>query len=212
MSTRPQTYPEEIVNATTHGMGIVFTVLAAPYLLEKASNTGYLTAYWAVLIFIFGMLAVYISSTLYHAVQMPNIKNRLHICDHVSIYFLIGGTYVPIIQHYIDPQTGTIFLIMQWVIILIGSVLKLFFMGKYEKASLFVYIFLGWSLVFLIKPCLDIMSFEVFKWILIGGLSYTTGVIFYRMDQYKYAHAVWHLFVLGGTIAHYVAIYKMYGV
>lgn len=209
MSHRSQTLQEEVVNAITHGMGVVFTLIATPFLLEQSSKIGSFNAYLAVLVFGFGMLAVYLSSTLYHAIQLPVLKHRLLICDHVSIFFLIGGSYVPFVHQYTDTQTATIFLICQWTVILIGSILKLFFAGRYEKASLFVYIFLGWSVLFLVKSMLANMPFEVFKWVLIGGLSYSIGVLFYRWDKQKYAHAVWHLCVLGGTIAHYVAIWKI---
>jgi hemolysin III len=210
MLKRSQSYEEEKVNTLTHGIGIIFALVAIFPLLGKADKMASFTADMSVLIFGFGMLAVYTSSTLYHAIQNPLYKKKLHICDHVSIYFLIGGTYAPIVQHYVDSETAAIFLTVQWGIILLGAILKLFFTGKYEKASLFVYISLGWSLIFLVKPLSDNMPFDVFKWVLIGGLSYTTGVFFYRMDERKYAHAVWHLFVLLGTVAHYIAIYKMY--
>jgi hemolysin III len=156
-----------------------------------------------------GMIAVYLSSTLYHAVQKSKLKNRLHVCDHVSIYFLIGGSYVPFVMAYTDSKTATVFFTIQWAIILIGAVLKLFFLGKNEKISLLVYIVLGLSAVFVFTPFRLNMPLEVFKWIAIGWLSYGTGVFFYRWTQQKYAHAIWHLFVLGGTVAHYIAIWKI---
>ncbi len=209
MSHRSQTLPEEVINALTHGLGVVFALVSIPILLEKTRKMGEFMPILAIFIFGLGMFAVYLSSTLYHAVQSPKLKQRLHVCDHVSIFFLIGGTYVPFIVQYADAQTATIFLSLQWFIILIAAVLKLFFIGKYENASLFVYIFLGWSVIFLVKPFSATMPFDVFKWILIGGLSYSIGVFFYRWDKQKYAHAVWHLFVLGGTVAHYVAIWKI---
>jgi hemolysin III len=209
MAHRSQTLLEEIVNATTHGLGVVFALVSMPFLLEKARKMGELMPVLAVSVFGIGMLAVYLSSTLYHAIQSPKLKQRLHVCDHVSIFFLIGGSYVPFVVQYADAPTATIFLSLQWLVILIAAVLKLFFIGKYENVSLFVYVFLGWSVVFLVKPFSATMPFDVFKWILIGGLSYSIGVFFYRWDKQKYAHAVWHLFVLGGTVAHYVAIWKI---
>lgn len=209
MSHRSQTLPEEVVNAFTHGLGVVFALIATPFLLEKTAKMGGFMPILAVSIFAFGMFAVYLSSTFYHAVQSPKLKQRLHVCDHVSIFFLIGGSYVPFVVQYADTQTATVFLSLQWFVILVAAVLKLFFIGKYENVSLFVYIFLGWSVVFLVKPFSATMPFEVFKWILMGGLSYSIGVFFYRWDKQKYAHAVWHLFVLGGTIAHYVAIWTI---
>ncbi len=204
---RAQTLEEEKANTITHALGILFTLIAIPILLKKTNTPN---TFWAVLIFGIGMLAVYISSTMYHAVQSAGLKQKLKICDHISIYFLIGGTYVPIVVQYVNPKTAIIFFIVQWSVILIAAILKLFFTGKFEKLSVFVYVFLGWSLLFLIKPCIENMPFEIFKWIMIGGLSYSIGVFFYRWQNQKYAHAIWHLFVLGGTVAHYIAIYKIY--
>jgi hemolysin III len=207
---RPQTPHEEKWNTITHSLGVVFTLISIPWLLTKVDKSGSQIEYLGLLLFGFGMMAVYLSSSLYHAVQSRALKRTLQIVDHVSIYFLIGGTYFPVVYQYTDTRTSTIFLIAQWVIILLGTIMKLFFTGKFEKISLFVYLFLGWSVVFLIKPFLVHMPFDVFKWIMIGGVAYTGGVIFYRMDHKKYAHAIWHLFVLSGTIAHYIAIYRMY--
>ena len=175
-------------------------------IIKIGSNTDFLT----VLLFGIGMLSVYVSSTLFHAVHTHPLKDRMQIFDHVSIYLLIGGTYLPIVWKYTDAYTATFFTVIQWTIILLGTFFKLFFTGKHEKVSLLVYLMLGWSVMFLIKPLYAHMSFTVFKWILIGGLSYTTGVIFYRMENQKYAHSVWHLFVLGGSISHYIAISEMY--
>ncbi len=207
---RPQTQEEELANTITHGIGVVFTLIGIPFLLNSARATGSVTSYYAVCIFGGGMLAVYLSSTLYHAAKSAIIKRRLHICDHVSIYFLIGGTYAPIVVHYLDSHTAAIFLILQWMVICCGAILKIFFTGRFEAVSLIVYLFLGWSALFLVEYLWAAMSFEVFIWILTGGLSYTIGVIFYRMDKHKYAHSIWHLFVLGGTAAHYIAIAEMF--
>jgi hemolysin III len=209
MSHRSQTLPEEKINALTHGVGVLFTLVAIPFLWQKMGKISDYNAHLGTIMFGLGMLAVYLSSTLYHAIQKNPLKKRLHVCDHVSIYFLIGGSYVPFVQAYTDAQTALIFLSIQWSIILIGAVLKLFFLGKNEKISLLVYIVLGWSALFLFTPFSANMPVEVFKWILIGGFSYSIGVFFYRWNQQKYAHAVWHLFVLGGTVAHFIAIWKI---
>jgi hemolysin III len=209
MSRRAQTLPEEKINALTHGIGVLFAVIAIPILLEKSSKITGKYVDLGIIMFGLGMIAVYLSSTLYHATREIKLKKRLHVCDHVSIYFLIGGTYVPLVLAYTDAKTGTIFLSVQWTVIVFGAVLKLFFLGKNEKISLLVYIFLALSAIFLFTPFRLNMPSEVFKWIGIGWLSYGIGVFFYRWTEQKYAHAVWHLFVLGGTIAHYIAIWKI---
>jgi hemolysin III len=209
MKHRNQTLPEEHINAITHGLGIVLTIATIPYLLSKPSISGNFGAYWSIVLFGIGMMAVYVSSTLYHAIQAPKLKNTFHICDHASIFLLLGGSYAPFVQRYCDTQTATIFLACQWIIIAAGVIFKLFFTGKYDKASLIAYLFLGWSVVFLVKPFMANMPFHVFQWVLAGGLSYTFGVLFYRWDRQKYAHAVWHIFVLCGTMAHCMAVWLM---
>jgi hemolysin III len=209
MANRTQTLEEEKINALTHGIGILFALVAMPFLLQKTLILGNFWKNIAITAFGLGMLAVYCSSTLYHAVQEQTLKAKLQICDHVSIFFLIGGSYAPFVQHYTDSATATVFLSAQWVAIALGAIFKLFFTGKYDKASVIIYLFLGWSAVFLIKPFSQNMPLPVFYWILAGGLSYTIGVIFYRWEKQKYAHAIWHLFVLGGTVTHFVAAWKM---
>ncbi len=209
MSRRSQTLPEEKINALTHGIGVLFALIAMPILMEKSSKTSGNYANFGIIMFGLGMIAVYLSSTLYHAIQNTALKKRLHVCDHVSIYFLIGGSYVPFVVAYTDAKTAIIFFAIQWSIIVIGAILKVFFLGKNEKISLLVYIVLGLSAVFVSHSFQINMPFEVFKWIAIGWISYGIGVFFYRWHQQLYAHAVWHLFVLGGTIAHYIAVWKI---
>jgi hemolysin III len=212
MSNRIQTLPEEKANTITHGLGVVFALIATPFLLEQSNKSTIYDTHFGVLMFGFGMFAVYLSSTLYHGIHTPKLKEKLLICDYISIFFLIGGSYLPFVQAYTSPQTATLFLTAQWTAILVGSIIKLFFAKKYEKYSLLTYVFLGWSAFFLFKPFMETMPFEVFKWVLLGGLSYSVGVGFYMWDKQKYAHAVWHVCVLGGTLAHYIAIWKISGV
>ncbi|MFZ4545340.1 MAG: PAQR family membrane homeostasis protein TrhA [Saprospiraceae bacterium] len=210
MLKRDQTLSEEIANAITHGVGVLFSIIAFPSLLQRVADEGDFRHVAAILFFGLGLFAVYITSTLYHAIQIPSIKRKLNISDHMSIFLLIGGTYAPFVHQYTDDQTASIFLTTQWVIIVAGMILKVFFTEKYEWASLFLYVFLGLMIVFLIEPFSKNMHFAVFKWIFAGGISYCIGVFFYRWDKQKYAHTIWHLFVLGGSACHYIAIWKMY--
>ncbi len=208
MSYRAQTDLEENVNAITHGLGIILAVIAIPFLISKSTQNEDLLMVWGVSIFSFGMLAVYLSSTIYHSLREPKLKRVANIVDHISIFFLIGGTYTPLILHYIPRETATSFLAIQWSIILAGIILKLLFTGRYEWLSVALYIVLGWMLVFVIKPLIQTMPSEIFFWIIGGGVCYTFGVIFYALENKKYAHNIWHLFVLAGTIMHFAAVYK----
>ncbi len=208
MAYRVQTSLEEKLNAISHGIGILLVLVAMPFLIMKATQQQDSLMIWGVSIFSFGMLAVYLSSTIYHAITNPRLKRRANIIDHISIFFLIGGTYTPMILHYLAENTAAIFLTIQWSIIFAGVVLKLFYTGRYEWLSVTLYVCLGWMLVFVIKPLSATMPSTIFYWIIAGGVSYTVGVIFYVLENRKHAHNIWHLFVLAGTILHFIAIYK----
>ena len=205
---RAQTLEEEKLNVLTHGLGVVFTLIAIPFLIKQASAYGSPYAVMTVCIFGMGMLLTYLSSTIYHAVQHPRRKNILHVCDHICIFLLIGGTYTPIIFRYIPFDDALFFMITMWSIIALGIIFKLFFTGKLEWLSLSLYVFLGWMLIFVAKPISKTMPFEVFMWILYGSFAYMIGIIFYRWRSRKYTHAIWHCLTLLGTMAHFVAVYK----
>lgn len=207
-NNRPQTIGEEIANAITHGFGILFALLASPFLIMEAFHRGTTQTVWAVSMFSFGMLMVYLSSTIYHAVQHHHIKRKLRILDHISIFFLIGGSYSAVVQKFTDSHTATIFLTVMWSIIGLGTLMKLFFTGKYNTLSTGLYLGLGWMAIFLIKPLYANLPLDIFLWLLAGGMAYSLGVIFFVNDRLKYWHSIWHLFVLAGTITHFVAVYS----
>lgn len=203
-----QSKEEETANWLTHAAGVLLIVIFFPMLIGKAMDQGSNGVVWGVIIFGFGSLMAYLASTLYHYVKNETLKRKLRVWDHIGIFMLIGGTYAPIVLQYTKMETAAYFLGVMWSIILVGSILKLFFTGKYEKVSVVLYLFLGWMLVFIYQPIQENMPMEIFWWILGGGLSYTTGVIFYRWEALKYQHSIWHLFVLAGTSFHFIAIYK----
>lgn len=208
---RPQTPGEEKANALTHALGIVFILATLPMLWKKAMAHPAPYTLWAVGIYVAGMLAVYISSTVYHFLVHPPLKQKAHIADHISIFLLIGGTYTPTVYLFTPLRTALIFLGVMWGIIALGVILKLFFTGKYNWLSTLLYLALGWMLVFLVQPLTQTMTSYVFIPILTGGLCYTIGVLFYVQRKIPYGHAVWHAFVLAGTIAHWVAVYRALG-
>jgi hemolysin III len=207
MAHKIQTAQEELVNAITHGIGVLLAMVLIPLLLMKALHSSPLVLLSA-FVFSFGFLMAYLSSTLYHAASKPKTKKALRVWDHISIFFLIGGTYAPIVCIYTNHHTAIVFLGIMWSLIVCGSLLKIFFTGKYDNVSTLIYLTLGWMILFIIKPLYTNMSFAIFAWILIGGLAYTFGVIFYKWEKLKFQHGIWHLFVLAGTLFQYVAIYK----
>ncbi len=205
MSDRKQTIPEEIANTITHGLGIVFCMIASPFLILLSAR-GSAAGTAAVSIFSFGMLMVYLSSTLYHATRNEATKRVLRIWDHISIFLLIAGSYTPIVYRYTDSATSTLFLSIMWGIVALGIVKKIFLTGRYDKLSLILYLALGWMAIFIIKPLMQNIPGPVWWWLAGGGLSYTFGTIFYRWKKLNYHHAIWHCFVLAGTVMHYIAI------
>ena len=156
----------------------------------------------------FSAMLVYISSTLYHAFPHPLIKRVLQTFDHVAIYFLIAGSYTPFIMFYFNDFGGRLLLIIAWSITILGTFFKIFFIGKYDFLSTIAYLALGWMIVFVGKRLLTGVPPAVLVWLIIGGLSYTVGIIFYLWKKYKYHHAIWHLFVMFGTTSHFIAIVK----
>ncbi len=201
---------KEIANTITHGIGILFFLIATPFLIIKAFplKTIYLIA---CIVFTIGLIMVYSASTLYHAIQKESLKKKLRVYDHISIYMLIGGSYTPFIAKYlVYPKAGT-FLIIIWCIIAIGIILKFFFTGKYDFISTASYLGLGWMAVFVGKPMLIHMPDHVFYLLLAGGLCYSLGVIFYAWKKFVYHHAVWHCFVLGGSVTHFFSVWYALG-
>ena len=207
MDTRSLDLYEERINAITHGLGVVLALIAAPYFLIKANAYGKVNTILAVSVFLFGMLMCYLSSTMFHSLKESNRKRLWLIADHISIFFMIGGTYTPLVHKYVDDGIAVPFLSIMWTLIGIGSILKLFFTGRYDWISTIFYVFLGWMMLFIIEPISATMPSHIFWWVIGGGLAYTVGVIFYKLRR-PFAHCVWHLFVLTGTSMHLFAIYE----
>ena len=207
---RPQTPQEERMNAFTHGAGLLAVLILYPFLLSKAYQGGSVTSVAGILLFFFGSIAMYAASTVYHLLRDPAKKSKARVVDHISIFFLIGGTYSAVVQRYVPADTATWFMATMWSIIALGSVLKLFFTGKYQWLSVILYLFLGWMAVFIYRPLQAHMTWHVFQWLLYGGLAYTLGVIFYKNQKLIYSHSIWHICVLAGTFCHFTAIYISY--
>ena len=208
MARRIQTLQEEIANALTHGLGIVFCLVAIPVMVICAMQTSNAAMVWAVGIFGFGMLMVYSSSTLYHYAKNAETKRVLRIWDHISIFILIAGSYTPMVIKYTDFKTSVVFLSVMWSIVALGTLMKIFFTGRFNLLSTILYLAMGWMAVFIIKPITANMPPQVFYLVIATGLAYTVGVIFYLWHKLQYHHAIWHLFVLTGTVTHFFAVYN----
>ena len=206
---RDQTLKEETANWITHALGIVFSVITIPFMMVSAIQHSTASTVWGVSVFGFAMLMVYMASTIYHAAK-PNTKAKrvLRISDHIGIFVMIAGSYSPLVIKYIDTLTATLFLSIMWGIVVLGSILKIFFTGKYVLLEVIIYIVMGCMLVFIIKPLVANIPTKIFTYIVAGGIFYGVGVAFYLWKKLSYHHAVWHVFVLAGTVTHFVAIYK----
>jgi len=198
---------EEKINVLTHAFGLLLSVIALILLIVKASFFGTI---WHVVSFtIFGssLIILYTASTIYHNSKNLKLRTRLNIFDHASIYVLIAGTYTPFTLVTLNGKTGWWIFGITWIFALIGIILKLFFTGRYDKLSTLMYVFMGWIIVFAIKPLIQNLPIEGIWWLFAGGISYTLGAILYSFDKIKYNHAIFHVFVLVGSFCHFVSIY-----
>ena len=197
---------EEIVNAITHGIGLLLSIAGFVVLLVLAALRG--TAWHIVACSIYGatLICLYAASTLYHAVISPRVKRALRIFDHSAIYLLISGTYTPFLLVSLRGPWGWSLLGVIWGLALAGVLFKFWFVERFAILSTVVYIAMGWLVVIAAKPVITHLSLTAIIWLLAGGLAYTGGVIFFAAKRIPYSHAIWHLFVLAGSICHYFAV------
>ena len=198
------TKEEEYWNALTHFIGLIGSIVGVFFLFSYNNNLTYLSTLGIVL-FGFGLISVYLSSTLYHYVSNPILKEKLRIFDHISIYYLIAGSYAPVCLITLLNISGLYIFAIVSIIALFGTFFKLFYTGRFEKLSLVLYLFMGWLVILDIKTVFEVIEFNGFLLLVLGGVSYSIGTIFYSLDK-KYAHTVWHLFVLAGSTLHFFLI------
>ena len=202
---RPQSLGEEIANAISHGVGAVFGIVAFVLFLS-ASNTW--QEYVSGIVFSTAIFLLFISSTLYHAFPAKlGVKRLFKRFDHIAIYLLIGASFAPLLLIVADQPFGIIFFIIQWVIIAIGIVFKAIFIDRLQVFHVVMFLLLGWSAL-LVLGQFEKLSSTAFFLTVWGGIAYTLGVAFYANSRtFKYAHFVWHLFVLAGVVLHFIANY-----
>lgn len=197
---------EEIANSITHGIGAALSVVGLIVLVILAVIYGDV---WRVVSFsIYGgsLILLYLASTLYHSLHHPKVKKVLRRFDHAAIYVLIAGTYTPFLLVSMRGSLGWPLFILIWGMAAAGIVWKMFFLGKLEILATIIYILMGWMCVFLFKDMMAAIPPLGVTMLVAGGIVYTAGVIFYAWEKLPYNHAIWHLFVLGGSICHFAAI------
>ncbi len=205
-SIKSYTKSEEIFNAVTHGIGILLSVIGLCVLVPMAAIYG--DAWKVVSSAIYGtsLIVLYSASTLYHSFTNPKIKSILNMCDHISIYYLIAGTYTPFVLVNMRGVWGWVIFGIIWGSAIIGTTLKLIYGNRFRKVSTILYLCMGWIVVIAAKPLIVNTEPVGLLLLLIGGLLFSFGVIFYKWKSLPYNHGIWHLFVLAGTICHFFAV------
>ena len=200
---RNQSLGEEIGNGVTHGVGFLLSVAATVLLYINCDRW---QEYLSVTLFSVSMMMLYLSSTLYHSFKSGSVVKRIFKrFDHSSIYLLIAGTFAPILLAGVGTKLAFVMFIIQWICVILGIVSKCIWPTKYKALHLIVYLMIGWSGVLFI-PDLIKLNVNLVWFILAGGISYSIGVVFYTLSKVKYFHFVWHFFVLGGTILHFLGV------
>lgn len=205
-ATQGYLYKQEIVNSLIHALGIVFGISCLPILISLAVKNNNIPGIIGSSVYAFCFLLLFTFSTLYHGVQEINVKRVLKILDHISIYFLIAGTYTPFLLIYHNNSFGMSLLWTLWGLTALGMLFKIYFTGKFEIASTIIYVLMGWIMLAGGNTFFKHLPSQVTNFIIIGSVLYTLGVFFYIWDKYTYTHAVWHGFVLGAAVCHYIAV------
>ena len=198
---------EEFLNVLSHGFGLVLSLIAFPFLLIKGFAYDGFWKPTSFVIYGLSLILLYAASTFYHAAKNPMIRRKLNIFDHAAIYVLIAGGYTPFCLVALDSSLGWYVFIFVWLFALVGIVLKLFFTGKYDKLSTAMYLLMGWQVVFFAKPLANSLSENGLYLLILGGIFYTIGAILYSLKKLPYNHAIFHFFVLLGSLSHFLSIY-----
>lgn len=199
---------EEIINSSIHGFGAVLSIFATILLIIYSSHRSAIEMTGAI-VYGITLIMLYSASSVYHGAKNPDRKGKLEILDHACIYLLIAGTYTPFMLITLKGTLGFAILGLIWSLAIAGVIFKLFFYTqKLNFISTLLYLLMGWMIVLAIKPMIGHLSFYGVMWLIIGGLFYSLGTIFYLKDKkVRYFHAIWHLFVLAGSISHFLAIF-----
>jgi hemolysin III len=197
---------EEVVNAVTHGLGLVLSAIAGMALVILVIGNGDAWQVASTLVYTSALIALFAASTCYHAARHPVRKTRLRMLDHCAIYLLIAGSYTPFTLVSLKGPWGWTLFALIWLMAAVGIVYKIFWMGRFPRLSLVFYLAMGWLAIVAIGPLVQRLDFATLMWMLGGGLAYTVGTIFYGTRRLAYAHGIWHIFVLVGSACHFIAI------
>ena len=201
---------EEMFNSSSHAVGMILSIIGLVVLIiHAAGNLWEITAFSIFGICVFLM---FLNSTLYHAFSRTKYRNLLRTFDHLSIYLLIAGTYTAVMLTRMRNGLGVFMLIFLWSTAIIGIILKIKLISRHtyaSKLSALVYLLMGWSVITIARPVIRTVPIQALAWILLGGIYYSVGVIFYLGKRIPFHHLNWHLFVIGGTVAHYIGMFYL---
>ncbi|MGB3681934.1 MAG: hemolysin III family protein [Rubrobacteraceae bacterium] len=206
MASKEYTPAEELANSVTHGVGLGLSLAGAVALVVLTALRG--DAWQVVSSGVYGasLVALYTASTLYHGIRPPGAKRVLRVFDHCAIYLLIAGSYTPFALVSLRGGWGWTLFSLVWGLTIAGIAFKVFFTGRLNALSTTIYVLMGWLGVIAAKPIIEMVPTGALWWLAAGGIVYTAGTIFYHNRRVPYSHAVWHLFVIGGSACHYLAI------
>jgi len=198
---------EELWNVITHGFGLLLAIAGLVLLVVHSSL--YEDAWHIVSFSVYGssMVVLYAASTFFHASKPGKLRKRLNVFDHASIFFLIAGTYTPFTLVTLRGGWGWSIFGVVWGLAIAGIILKLFYTGRFEKLSTAIYVILGWLIIIAIKPLINHFPLEGLFWLGLGGISYSIGAGFFLWHKLPFNHAIFHVFVLIGSISHFIAVY-----
>lgn len=200
------TVKEEIANSVTHAIGAVLSAAGLILLVTLAAIYGDVWRIVSFTVYGLSLFLLYLASTLYHTVRRPRLKRIMRTLDHASIYLLIAGTYTPFLLVHMRDTIGWTMLAVVWGMALLGILFKTFFTGRFEAPATAAYVVMGWLAIIAYREMMDALPPGGIFLIFAGGITYTLGVVFYAWQKLPYNHAIWHLFVLGGSLFHFFAI------
>lgn len=198
---------EEFLLSITHGVGAFFSLVGLVVLVIRAIDNGNILQIVSFSIYGLTLTVLYLSSTLYHGLQTPKARKFFRVMDHSSIYLLIAGSYTPFLIVGMPGRLSWTMLIIIWALAFIGIAFKVFFIHRFLKTSVVVYVLMGWLSLVMLKDLAANIPLDGLIWLGTGGILYTVGVIFYSLKKTPYMHLVWHFFVLGGSFCHYMAVH-----
>ncbi len=198
---------EEICHGVTHGIGSVASILGTIYLIALSVANNSIPALIISIIYGASLIMLYTMSTLYHSITNEKAKKTLRVFDHSSIFFLIAGSYTPLaLVPLWGSWVGWAVCGSVWALAILGIVLNIVNIQKFKKLSMFLYVAMGWAALFAIGDILEALPTPAFYLLVLGGVTYTVGIVFYSMKKVRYMHGVWHLFVIGGSVLHYICV------